>query len=351
MESSKNRLVHYDLLRILAAFSVVMLHSAAQYWYSLPVESSEWKIANAYDALFRFGVPIFVMISGALFLRKELDVKRLYTNHILRLLIIYWVWSAAYGLFDCRVYEARYITLQIIGLELEGGRYHLWFLPMIVGIYVLLPLLHSWIRHADKKMLEYFLVVFLVLQIGRETLNVLLQSQIVKFAINILDVQELSMACSYIGYFVLGYYITTHGIPKKWQKIIYWSMIPAAVLNIVVSNIFSVHKGVADGSIYDSYGMFTFIIVVGIFLFFTEVVSKLRYSERAQGRIQEISLSTFGVYVVHIMCIELLAEWGIDSMVLPNIIGIPLLAVLVFGISIVLAAIMRRIPLIGKYIC
>ena len=67
-KTDKKRLIHYDLLRIFAAFSVVMLHSAAQFWYSLDIYSTEWLIANSYDALFRFGVPIFVMISGALFL-------------------------------------------------------------------------------------------------------------------------------------------------------------------------------------------------------------------------------------------------------------------------------------------
>jgi len=154
-----------------------------------------------------------------------------------------------------------------------------------------------------------------------------------------------------VGYFVLGYYITTIGIPKKWHKIIYWAMIPAAVLNIVLSDISSVRKGAPDGTIYDSYGAFTFIIVVGLFLFFTEVAAKVRYSELARKLIGEISLATFGIYVMHLMCIEVLAEWGINSMMLPNIIGIPLLAILVFLICFILAAILRRIPVIGKYIC
>ena len=69
--------LYIDVLRIIACFSVIMLHTSAQAWYSLPVDSGGFKIANSYDALFRFGVPVFVMISGALFLapEKEPDVK------------------------------------------------------------------------------------------------------------------------------------------------------------------------------------------------------------------------------------------------------------------------------------
>ena len=67
--------LYIDVLRIVACFSVIMLHTSAQAWYSLPVESGGFQIANSYDALFRFGVPVFVMISGALFLAPERKVE------------------------------------------------------------------------------------------------------------------------------------------------------------------------------------------------------------------------------------------------------------------------------------
>ena len=72
--------LYIDILRIVACFSVIMLHASAQPWYSLPVDGIGFKIANSYDALFRFGVPVFVMISGALFLApdREITIKKLY---------------------------------------------------------------------------------------------------------------------------------------------------------------------------------------------------------------------------------------------------------------------------------
>ena len=132
---TQNRNIQYDLLRILAAFSVVMLHSAAQYWYDLPIDGRAWKTVNAYDACFRFGVPIFVMISGAIFLdpKRELDVKRLYRHNMLRLAVIYLLWGAAYGLMDCYHYGFANLTWKDILKEMASGRYHLWYLPMLVG--------------------------------------------------------------------------------------------------------------------------------------------------------------------------------------------------------------------------
>ena len=92
---SETRLLHFDILRIIAAFSVVMLHSAAQFWYDLPVSDTNWIITNSYNALFRFGVPIFVMISGALFLNpeKETNIRKLFTHNIARILILFIFWS------------------------------------------------------------------------------------------------------------------------------------------------------------------------------------------------------------------------------------------------------------------
>lgn len=152
-KTNDNRMVHYDLLRILAAFSVVMLHISAQFWYDFDVTDFRWLTANTYDALFRFGVPVFVMISGALFLPgpEKTDMKRLYCHNIMRLLAIFIVWSCLYGLLDCYNFGFQNLTMSNILQEMLFGRYHLWYLPLQIGIYMLLPILRIWIQNADKK--------------------------------------------------------------------------------------------------------------------------------------------------------------------------------------------------------
>ncbi len=350
-DTGKKRIVHYDLLRIVAAFSVVMLHSAAQFWYTIPVTQTEWKIANCYDALFRFGVPIFVMLSGALFLGREIEVKRLYKHNILRLLIVYLVWSVIYGLFDYTKYNLTEINGQALVQEVIGGRYHLWFLPMIIGIYMLLPILQLWVCSAKEKDLRYFLLLFFVVKILGQTISVLIENEVVHYLLNIFNASELQMVCSYIGYFVLGYYLVSVEISKKWQKVIYVAVIPSIILNIVIDNYMSVKANAPSGVIYDSFGLFTFIIVVAIFLFFTQVVGKVHFGSRAERIIQEVSAATFGIYLAHLLCMEWLERMGIHSMTFSNIIGIPLLAIGVFAICFVFAALIRRIPFVGKYIC
>ena len=349
--SQDKRMVHYDLLRIVAAFSVVMLHCAGQKWYVLPVTGREWQIADAWDALFRFGVPIFVMISGAIFMEKELDVKRLYFHNIFRLMAVYWIWSGLYGLYDCRNYNLQEVGWKAVLKEMLSGRYHLWFLPMIVGIYMLLPVLSTWIKHAEKKNLQYFLILFFCLKIVVYTLSALCGNYFVGYLEGLADIDELGLVSSYLGYFVWGYYIAHYGIGERWHKPVYLCVLPSVLFNIILNRYLSIRADAPVGQLYDSYGLGTFVIVTAIFLCFTSVMGSVPYGKRAAGIIRELSGDTLGVYVMHIGLLEVLAERGIDSMLIPNIAGIPLLALGSFAVCSVFAACLRRIPLIGRFLC
>lgn len=343
-------MLHYDLLRILACFSVVMLHSAAQFWYTIPVTEPEWVIANSYDAVSRFGVPIFVMISGVLFLNndREINLKRLYTHNILRMIVLFLVWSCFYGLFDCRRYQWSEISYREVLQEIMMSRYHLWFLQMIVGIYMLLPILKKWLANASRKNVEYFLLLFLIFQVVRETIYALERWP---FAVFLMDTVRIDMVCGYLGYFVLGYYIAHYGIDKRWHKWIYAGGIIGAVANILLGNVLAISAGIAKGNIYDSFGVFTFMMVVALFLFFTEKVSRVRFSKKAAGLIQELSLATLGIYLLHLGFIEFLEPYGFHSMMFSPVLCIPAFAVVCFGACFLISAMVRRIPFVGRYLC
>ncbi len=351
MKEVKNsdRMIYLDLLRIVAAFSVVMLHSAAQFWYVLDIRSREWVIANSYDAVFRFGVPIFVMISGALFLKPayKLDVKRLYTHNILRLVILYIVWSCLYGLLDCVMFfDIRALSLKEIAREMLTGRYHLWFLCMLAGIYVLLPIVKSWLEHAKKSEIQYLIVLFLILQIGVETLRALTVSDELH---GILNLTRVDLICSYMGYFIWGYYLAHVGISAKRQKIFCWGLLPSMVINVVLGNMLAWRAGEPVAAIYDSFGLFTFVMATALFLICSQ--TKREYSKRTVTILREISSGTLGVYLMHIAVMEVTEYYGLNSMILPNIVGIPLYAIGCFVFCLLVSMGLRRLPVVGRYLC
>lgn len=344
------RILSYDLLRILAAFSVVMLHAAAHTWYYLPIESTDWFLTNAYDASFRFGVPIFVMISGALFLSSEkpLDVKRLYCHNILRLLVLYFIWSCIYGSVD----YFRSLTGSFQGKELLKymltGRYHLWFLPMIIGIYILLPILKKWVEAASRQDLQYFLLLFVALQILRTTLLCFVRNpQLIGLA----NAFQVEMVCGYIGYFILGYYLRTYGLPKKYDCFLYLSVPFCLAANIGISAAQSRADKAPNGSIFDSFGLFTFLIVLACFRFFTHGMRDHSFGRISTGIIHEISRDTLGIYVMHLLILEWRTPIYDAILGLPVLLSVPLHALFAFLVSTLLSALLRRIPFVGRFFC
>ena len=354
MEGGKReRKLHIDLLRIVACISVLMLHSASQYWYEAPTTGATWLICNAYDAVSRFGVPVFVMISGMLFLSKEGEIRiaSLYRNNILRLTLAYVLWSVIYGLWDCREWMgAEGVTLRDYAAELILGRYHLWFLPMMIGIYMLLPLLKRLVESCDKKLLEYFLILFFVLQIGRGTLAIVEIPTLAKVIVELLDVE---LVCSYVGYFVLGYYLERYPLSGNRKRFVCVMAPVSALLAVAVSSGVSIWYGEPRAEAFDSYSVFTFLISVALFVFFREKVSRINWNKTARGLIKELSANTFGVYLLHLLMMEFLQVHGIDSMhwlfmPIPNMIAIPMLVLICYLACNVVISVARRIPFVGK---
>ena len=249
---------------------------------------------------------------------------------------------------DCRGFDPAGIGWKDIVREMILGRYHLWFLPMIMGIYVLLPVLQVWIRHASKQNIEYFLLLFFFCQILCETIRALYSSGITDYVLNLFQPE---MVCSYLGYFVLGYYLVYIGVDRKWHKMIYAGALLGGILNVLLGNFLAERAGEPTGAIYDSFGMFTALISAALVIWAKETFSGKRPGRKMEKLFRELSASTLGIYVMHVGLIEVLGKRGIDSQMVPLILGIPLLAVVCFVVCFAVSAVLRRIPVAGRYIC
>lgn len=346
--NNKERIIYFDLLRIVACFSVVMLHVSSQYWYYLPVTDFRWLVCNTFDALFRFGVPIFVMISGALFLQREegISFQKLYFKNILKIVVVYIVWSIFYAVWSAS--GTMQITIRdFLKIVLES-KYHLWFLRMLLSIYIMIPIFMIVAQKGGKKLIEYLLALFFVFQIVRCTFMALpLHYQILK----ILSLFNMDSTIGYIGYFFLGYYLYQYPVKKEVRKWIYLFGMVGAVLASGLSAYFSIKHGVAESGLFDSFSIFTFFICVALFVYFRSLDEKIKLNSKVQKVVLNLSADTFGIYLIHIFLIEMLFRLGIHSMMFPNILCIPFLTCLCFGIGALVIAFIRRIPFVGKWIC
>jgi surface polysaccharide O-acyltransferase-like enzyme len=182
------RNAYIDLLRVISAFGVIVIHVAALKWYDTPVGTFNWQAINFYHTIIRWPVPVFVMISGIFALRPlnentgfKSEIKKiLYKVLRLVLAIIFWAFfcNTVYLFINHFVKGesiAIYDFLRIPGLIILGRAwYHLWFLYMMIGLYLLTPIFRIFIKNGPRKYLEYFLILFFLLGTCLPFINVMM---------------------------------------------------------------------------------------------------------------------------------------------------------------------------------
>lgn len=347
------RVPYFDVLRVVAIFAVVVIHVSAMYWKATDANSPAWWTMNAWNAISRFAVPVFVMISGALFLNPDrpFSMKKMIRKNIVRLLIAFAVWTIIYAFLSYYLYRnSLFDTIT----TLLSGHYHMWFVIMIVCLYLLVPLLRKITLRRDY--VEYFLIIGILLTCCLpgvidflEGLTMMTENRIIHVvynaASNIGDVLQKSFVIGYVVYFMLGYYLSEIKLSKKTRILIY-------VLGIIGAIFAATYTGVVVRRSGVKWGMFD-ELSPGIVVWSAAVFIFARYCFRKPtGRvIGLLSRLSFGIYLVHAAVLEFFVfKVGIcrsgEGMNLWKILGF---SAMIFAISAVVVWIISKIPILKKY--
>jgi surface polysaccharide O-acyltransferase-like enzyme len=344
------RLVYLDILRIFAVFSMILLHVVGRYygWYApLP---PDWQIFNVYDGVVRFCVPVFVMISGALFLNpaKEMSIKKLFSKNILRIVTAFVFWSACYAVYTSKIYMG--ITSNTATVFVKNfllGHYHLWFLFMIVGLYLITPLLKK--ITADKKLVEYFLVLAFIFAL---VLPAVLMLPIPGKTIitGIVGKASVYFFLGYAVYYVAGHYFSTYQITKNQKILIYLLGIIGVLFTIFMTGHLTSVEGSVVASLYDNLLPNVGFVALGLFVFFKSLTEKLTFSKNLVQKIAHVSKWIFGAYLVHDFFNIIFETLGFSALTFNPIFSIPIVALAVFACSLLTSYLIHKIPFLNKHI-
>lgn len=336
-----------DILRITSIICMMILHSAASSWYSEPVASVNWHILNLYDGLVRFCVPIFIMISGALFLdpAKEVPAAALYRKYIPRILYAYLFWSVCYTVIPKFVLSpAPYDNLgKEILWGVIGSHHHLWFCCAITGLYIITPLLRC--ITADRKMTEYFLAASFVFAILIPTLQ---EFYPFSYTSLITDRASLFFLCGYPFYFVLGHYLYQKDLSQKAVLIICLCGIPASFVTIAGTAFLSLRQHLPTEVLYGYLTPNCAMQAASVFVFFKYIVSRAVLNEKQKRLITRLSALSFGMYLVHDLFNMLLIYSGFSVTAFSPVIAVPVMTAVVFICSLVSVCILNQIPFLRK---
>ncbi len=320
-----------DLCRVLAIFGVVLIHAcgaAALYEFGkIPMIS--WLGANFLDSLVRCSVPLFVMLSGALLLKSYSTPITLIqiVRRISKVLIPLLTWNVAY-----LIYVSHYskMPLNLLSMFSVAPMYHLWFVYMIIGIYILLPVFQAlFVLVRDRKDLQIYLFViwFLITCIPTYW-------QVPLFTL----LQQASLF-GYGGYFLIGGIVALS--TRDQLSTLAWFLIylSGVAITFFLTLYFSAQ---ANSTVETAYIYLSPNVAVTAIAAFV-LIKRIKVSTFFANHLEKIGDKSFLIYFMHVVFIKPVSV-AVLAGKLPMILSIVLIAFFTFIISFVIASGIRLIP-------
>ena len=337
----------------------------------------EWWIANAWDAASRWAVPIYIMLSGALLLdpsRKELP-STFYRKRLGRLGVPLVFWTAFFMWFGVQYTKAvSYQTpdgVKVTGVTAAwyllamGKPYvHLHFIFRIAGLYLFTPMMRIWLANTPRKMQWVGVIAVLSLSGADSVMNALTRTEPSVFA----------RFVPFIGYYLLGYMLRDTVVSKRGM-IYCWVGFIVTYLILMLGTGWTVWRYHKTGSQligppsmemlqYDFLSPTRIVMTICVWLIFVRLFRHpWPKSERGRKIFGWWASTTLGIYLIHPMFRDIFdcqRKWipftSYDTFMFhpykatyPNIwIGIPLTVFMVYFWSLVVIAILMKIPLIRR---
>lgn len=313
-----------DLIRILACVMVVAMHSALP---ASETTASDTYLLAPLSYLTAPCIGLFFMVSGSLLLPLRSDSRTFLKRRLLKIAVPTFVWTLFYIAVHVIVSGEEVTPFIVESLVCFPFCAHahgvFWFIYVLIGLYLLVPVLTPWWNTASRREIEAYLCLWLVS----------LCYPYLRLFIDIPsgEVNVLYYFSGYAGYFVLGAYM------EKYRDSMRLKIRNVALLMILVSFIIPliVTSVISDIDFYELFWYLSISVAV-MCAFCYMLLGKFQLvslNVSLSGILTEISRMTFGVYLVHIFVLRT-CLWKVEMFhSLPYILQIPLFTILTMSIS------------------
>lgn len=349
----QQREIAFDILRIIAVCSVMFLHVATARWKRADITSADWVVLTMYSGVVRYCVPVFVMISGAFLLdpQKEVSMNQLFRRYIKRIGITFFFWSIMYAIIvtGLQVQDGKLARSEVATYLVQQicvGRYHLWFLLMILCLYLSVPILRKITE--SKQLCRYFIGLWVIFALMLPTLSNIpgvgeIYEQISKKA-------NMKLVMGYTGYYILGYYLRVNSLKKSVKYWIYLGGMVSVIITFVGTYSIGKETGEVSQCFFNCILPTTALMSAAIFLFVRDVADEWTFTQKQQNWINQLSKYSFGMYLVHDFFNILFSRTGFSEIPIPSILSVPLITACVFIGSYIMVALIKKIPRVGQVV-
>lgn len=349
----QKREVYAEWLRIFAAFIVVFQHTVTSAWYITPVDTPDFIMLNFMNSLSRFGVGVFIMISGAFMLSPKYahPPQKVLKHNLVRILALIVFWVVFYGIVDALCVGIKNgsgigeTILNVISapvLLFTTPATHLWFLYAIAGLYLITPAMRVFTEHASKRMVLYVIAIFFAFGLVFPTVSHLFGKW---FDITLYKNIGIQGCTTFAGFYLTGFYIAHYGFGQRARRIVYAGAILSWVIAFFYSSYISLLRDAPNEFFFGNFRPTTFLMAVGVFCFFRQ---KYGDTVTQDNRLINFSKCMLGVYIIHPLFIRMFYGFKLTLLEPHPLVTVPLMTAAFFGISLGLVYLFRRVPGIRK---
>jgi surface polysaccharide O-acyltransferase-like enzyme len=362
-----------DMIRIVGTIAVVCGHCCDMILFRTGAALSyNWWVCNIYDALTRWAVPAYIMLSGALLLdpARHESPREFYRKRLWRIGIPLVFFSAFFMWFS--VYYTGWVKPRDAWINLLHGTpyMHMHFIFRIVGLYAFTPMLRIFLRHSTRTM-----------QIGTVALLLcVFSADSVANGFSGTEYSGFIRFAPFMGYYLAGFLLRDPHLSWRGMLLCWIGFIATtAMLALGTGNLVR-HYGMQG---YPSMGMLLYdflspvrvIMAICAWLILTHVFSAPVWSKKTVAKpVHWLANATLGLYLIHPMFREMLytlpraslfgghartfmEHLGIGSVNAvdgfhgpwPSVwIGVPIITAMVYFPALLLTVIIMKIPYLRR---
>ena len=297
-KSGTKLLEYISFAKIIAVFSVVILHTNSAFWkFKYNSYKTYWLSANRIHCIFYFAVPIFVLCIGATLLdfNEKYGLLKYFYKRITKVVMPMICWNIIlylYRVYILKTFKKEKLTFVKIWNIYYGHEVYFIFESFHIFLigYMIIPLL-AYVQKSEKvKIYSYCFITLLITQ------------TICPYLINLFEPRLkwiYSIKVGYIIYIFAGYIIQNYKFKKIWKIIIYFlgicsllvHMIGTKILTLKYRKINLLHKGYLN--------LPCIIYSCAVFLFIKEY-TYLLFKIIDSKKINKIGSLTIGPFFMHL---------------------------------------------------
>lgn len=343
-----------DVIRALAIVGVVAIHTANSV-YERPdfFGGISWWLAVIIDSLSRISIPLFIMLSGFLLLKKAENFSITFRRIVNRLFIPLVFWTA-FNYVASNIKTAYVVFTPAFFMRfLSGDVYYFYFLVILIGLYFASPLFLAFFKNENIKDQKGLAIILIIIGLAETATEYIVKS--------CASENSFTRWIPFAGLFVFGYLIGT----GKWKlKNVNWvkaGYLGGLIATVVLNYIYYSHGSVSiirtnpPGCLsnYQDYYLSFNVVLMSLTAFALLFTFDYKFIKNTilERIIYKVARASFGIYLVNLLVVNVGDRWlhlDVDSIRIPLWSYVISKLVAVFVISYILTVILVKIPVIKR---